>query len=139
MRVPGGRGAQLSRAEGGFSLIELLVVVVIISLLAAIGIPLFFAQRERAWVAQTESALRNAATAMDAAAVSSGGDYSSFTIPELVATEGLKYSTQVVDLVVESANVQGYCLSARHTISLETTYWDSAVGRPSATTCAGKY
>ena len=132
-------GARVKRDEHGFSLIELLIVIVIMSLLAAIAIPLFLSQRERAWAAQTVTALRNAATAMDAAAVTSGGDYESFTIPQLVAEEGLKYSDEVVNLKVESANAQGFCLSAEHTTSLERTFWDSARGRPSPTSCAGAY
>lgn len=132
-------GANMKNDEGGFSLIELLIVVVIISLLAAIAIPLFVAQRERAWAAQTESALRNAATAMDAAAVSTGGSYETLTIPQLVASEGLKYAVNVVNLKVEAANEQGFCLSAEHTISRETIYWDSGVGRATPTSCAGNY
>jgi type IV pilus assembly protein PilA len=132
-------GARVKRDEHGFSLIELLIVIVIMSLLAAIAIPLFLSQRERAWTAQTVSALRNAATAMDAAAVETGGDYSGFTAPQLVAEEGLRYAQGVVDLQVASANAQGFCLAAEHNTSLETTYWDSAKGRPSPTSCAGNY
>ena len=49
--------------EGGFTLIELMVVVLIIAILIAIAIPTFLGARKRAQDKQAQSNLRNALTA----------------------------------------------------------------------------
>lgn len=70
-------GARLNgdKGEAGFTLIELLVVMLILGILAAIAIPAFFNQREKATDAQAKSAARTAETAMETYATENGGSY----------------------------------------------------------------
>src|SRR3954468_20660581 len=57
----------------GFTLIELLIVVVIIGILAAIAIPKFANTKDKAYVAQMKSDLRNLATYEEQYAADNGG------------------------------------------------------------------
>ncbi|MFN2638113.1 MAG: type IV pilin protein [Gemmatimonadaceae bacterium] len=59
----------------GFTLIELLIVVVIIGILAAIAIPRFANTKDKAYVAQMKSDLRNLATYEEQWAADNGGAY----------------------------------------------------------------
>lgn len=69
--------------EKGFTLIELLVVIIIIGILAAIAIPAFLNQRQKAWASQVESDLKNAAIAAESYAVGNNGSYLGLSTTEL--------------------------------------------------------
>ena len=117
--------------EEGFTLIELLVVILIIAILAAIAIPVFLNQRKKGWISQSESALKNAATAEESYATANNGAYTS-DLADLV-TEG--YSAVSGVTIDPTATTSGYCITADHSQDIPQYNYDSDVGRPSTAAC----
>jgi type IV pilus assembly protein PilA len=129
------------RDERGFTLIELLVVVLIIAILAAIAIPLFLRQREKAYVADVQNGLRHAVTAVEAYATDNSGDYSGLNGDTGVILGGQGYKASSAVSIVISSTSSTYCVTATHSLLSAGHPWkvathDSDDGRATeADTC----
>ena len=85
-----------SQGEGGFTLVELLVVMLILGLLAAIAIPSFFNQRDKARDADAKASVRTAQTAMETYATDNGDN--GYTGATAAILEGIEETLVEADL-----------------------------------------
>lgn len=115
----------MEEKDQGFTLIELLVVIVIVGILAAIAIPIFLHQREKAVDAGIESDLKSIATAEETYYT----DNQSYTaaVGDLDSFKLSKNNTLVT--LAPSGDGKSFCAEISNTGGSGKTFWyDSATG-----------
>lgn len=98
--------------EAGFTLIELLVVMLILGILAAIAIPSFFNQRDKANDADTKALVRTAQTATETYATDNGGAYTGAEPGDLTTIEPVLNDALELDVTPNAAG-DGYTVEAK--------------------------
>jgi type IV pilus assembly protein PilA len=117
---------QDAAGDEGFTLMELVVVVIVIGVLASVAIPVYIHQREKGHDAQARADLRNLAQHQELL-LHRTGTYG--TGAELDIPIGRVTISPGVDLrVVGYTGAEGFCLTSRHESSASTWSYDSLEG-----------
>jgi type IV pilus assembly protein PilA len=110
-----------SQGESGFTLVELLVVMLILGLLAAIAIPAFFNQRDKAHDADAKASVHSAQVALETYATDHNGSYDSDTVTagDLTAIEPTL--TGALNLDISTPAGAGNTAANSYTISVDSS------------------
>lgn len=99
------------RDDRGFTLVELITVMVILGVLAGIAIPLFLNQRSTGFETQVKSDLHSAAIAEEAYALHHDGSYLTTGTADDLAAEGFRGTDGVAIALSAPTSGTGYCLT----------------------------
>ncbi|MFZ2892827.1 MAG: type II secretion system protein [Bifidobacterium adolescentis] len=139
------RNALNRRAKGekGFTLVELLVVVIIIGILSAVAVPIYLNQRKAAWNSTIQSDVKNASLVVETAMTANNGKfdngwagtYSPGKAKLGTSDQEITVSKDVKIVIANGADSNNYTITGTNSSgsNLKTYVYSSATGKISTT------